>query len=141
MQVNESNLAFVPIKDTMGNERGRLYFVPLDLGVHERAVDAQKRMAAIVEPLIDCAMTPGGRGANKESEGVVGEAERLFSETVNSICGVETAAEAFREYAPFAAMPDGTFWTSAVLEALNAVDARVLENLSKINGSKKWRKH
>ena len=143
MYVSESNLASVPVKDTTGREAGRLYFIPNDVGLHYRAIEAQKRMmASIVEPLRECtSLLPDGRGADPESEAVVQNAERNVSEIINSICGIETAAEAFREHNPFAAMPDGTFWVSVVLEALNAADAHVLENLKKITGSKKWRKH
>lgn len=147
MQVHESNLVFVPVKDSTGREYGRLYFVPNDIGVHIRGAEVQKSLVGFFESLAGLAIMPDGRGADSHSCTVLANLTETFEAMIDAACGTETSTETFREIRPFAVMSDGRFFAEAVTNALGAVDTVVLANLQRINrqikqetNTPKWRK-
>ncbi|MCI7636424.1 MAG: hypothetical protein MSS53_02170 [Oscillibacter sp.] len=121
MQVHENNLAYVPVLTPKGREAGKIHFVPGDDGIHQRAIEAKPHFLALLKPLASADITPDGKGADKRSEGLISEAEKIFSELLDYVCGVCTAQDAFQQYRPFAAMSDGSFWATSVMKALNCV--------------------
>lgn len=147
MQVHESNLVFVPVKDSTGREYGRLYFVPGDIGVHIRGAEVQKSLVGFFDRLSGLAILPDGRGADVHSSAVIADLTESLEAMVDTVCGVETSAEVFKELRPFASMPDNRWYAEAVIDALGDVDAVVLANVAKINrqirqeaNTPKWRK-
>ena len=147
MQVNESNLAFIPVKDTSGREYGRLYFVAHDIALHTRAVTVQKTLVGFLEHLHGVGITSDGRGTDAHSSAVIADLTEHFEAMVDTVCGVETSSEVFRALRPFAVTADGNFYANAVINALDTANATVLANLQQINqqirqeaNTPKWRK-
>lgn len=147
MKVNESNIASVPVKDAMGHEYGRLYFIPHDMALHIRGIEVQKSLVGFSECLSGLAIMPDGRGVDDHSSAVIADLTERFTAMVDTVCGVRTSIETFKEHRPLAVMPDDRWYAAAVIDALGDVDTLVLANVAKVNQqlrheakTPKWRK-
>lgn len=138
MQVHEKALASVPVLTPKGNEGGRLYFLPADLGLYQRMNESRSVILETLASLSNASINPDGTGADPESAGIINAAEQQLFVALHCICGIETAPEAFRCYRPFAIMSNGRFWASSVVAALDNALEIVTSNAAKIQ--KKMRK-
>ena len=147
MQLHEKALTTVPILTPKGAEGGRLYFLPADLGLYQRINETRSAFLKTLAVLPDANIHPDGTGADPASVEILTDAEQKFTELLNYVCAVETASEAFRQYRPFAAMSDGRFWVSHVMDGFDKALGTVAGNIQQIqakmntNGGKKtWKK-
>lgn len=132
MRLHENNLSSVPIISPSGDECGRLYFIPADVGYFRRFTDAQERLKSLFEPLAGCDITPDGCGADTQSEAVICEAEQQFAELLNNVLGVDAAAEAMQQHRAFAEMTDGSLWAESIMDALQEIVKSISANIHEI---------
>ena len=132
MQVHENNLAFISIKDATGNEAGRLFYIPYDTNLFSRAskfVQALSR-SDTYSVLAMCNIASDGRGIDPYSEKTINDLEKQVIDGVDSLCGVITSSEVFREYKPFAIMSDGKFWLTKVFDAIHEAARSIVRNMN-----------
>lgn len=146
MQVHEQCVTSAPVLTPKGAEGGRIFFLPLDLGLFSRISETRSDFLEMLSSLPEAAIRPDGTGADPASEAIISEAEQQFTELLNYVCGLETAPEAFRQYRPFASV-GGRFWACAVMDVFGEAQKVVTKNIEQIqkkmntNGGKRsWKK-
>ena len=142
MQVHEQNVASVPVLAPDGTEDGRLYFIPNDVAMQVRAQKTLEDFLTLPKSLEGRRLTDDGNGIDAPSKAAVGEANKRFVELLDYVCGISgSGQEAFRQYNPFASMPNGEFWADSVMAALSKAVDTVSANIRETNRAlkKKWR--
>ena len=142
MQVHEKNVASVPVLAHDGTEGGKLFFIPADVAMQVRAKTALEGFLTLSKALEGQRLTEDGNGVGGPSKAAVNEANKRFAELLDYVCGISgSGQEAFRQYNPFASMPNGEFWADSVMAALSKAVDTVSANIRETNQvlKKKWR--
>lgn len=142
MQVHEKNVASVPVLTPAGTEGGKLFFVPADVAMQLRARDALEGFMTLSKALEAQRLTDDGNGVDGPSKAAVEGVNKRFMELLDYVCGISgSGQEAFRQYNPFASMPNGEFWADSVMAALSKAVDTVSANIRETNRAlkKKWR--
>lgn len=147
MEIHVENLDSVPVVDQDGSEAGAVYYIPGDLGIVQRFPEAEDALvgflteAKALSVRADGTAPEGNAAALKDLEG------RIY-DTVDRVCGVATAREAFGQHRPFERSEDDTFWLARVASAMTRIPPRVSARLQSITGpglpapgKSKWRRH
>lgn len=145
MQVHESVLSYIPIKDQSGTESGRLYFIATDPGMLTRFTEKQAALLSIFDSLKQISICPDRSVVDVAS--VVDESSQQFAELIDYICGVRTSETVFAKFKPFACSQSGETWAAIVLEGLSEAKNLVTQNIRHLatnttttGGKRKWRK-